>query len=318
MPNTDPPRTAQPIIESAAMASLYTRARRIARTDEPILLLGETGTGKGVLARDVHGASARADRPFLVLNCAALPESLIESELFGYRAGAFTGASKSKKGLLETVDGGTLFLDEIGELPLPTQAKLLHVLEAGTFLPVGATATSTSDFRLIAASNRDLFHAKEDGSFRSDLFFRIGVFILTVPPLRERLEELPAYTAHFLEEVRSRLHMTPKALERMLCHHWPGNVRELRNVVRHAALLADGDAIDVEDLPDWILEGCPRKDVLAQGTWRDRVQCFERGLLEAQLDESGGDVDAALKRLGISRSSFYRKLRQGRPADAEA
>ncbi len=298
------------------MESLYSRAGRIAHTSEPVLILGETGVGKGVLARQIHAASTRSKRPYLELNCAALPESLIESELFGYRPGAFTGANKPKKGLLESADGGTLFLDEIGELPLSMQAKLLHVLETGMFLPVGGTQHARSDFRLIAASNRDLFRAKEDGSFRSDLFFRIGVFILTVPPLRERLEELPAYVSLFLGEVRSGLHMAPRALERLLCHDWPGNVRELRNVVRHAALLSDADTVALENLPDWILDGCPRREVLERGSWRERVQCFERGLLEAQLDESGGDVETALKQLGISRSSFYRKLRLGRSAES--
>ncbi|KAA3611859.1 MAG: sigma-54-dependent Fis family transcriptional regulator [Planctomycetota bacterium] len=316
-------RSPPPVVKSAAMRALFKQASRIARTDEPVLLLGETGAGKGVLARAIQASSLRADRPMLDLNCAALPESLIESELFGYEPGAFTGARGRKKGLLELVDGGTLLMDEVGELPLLLQSKFLQVLESGRFLPVGGSQYLETDFRLIAATNRNIHKAKDEGSFRLDLYFRLSVFVLELPPLRERMEELPDLIRAFLEEVDSGLSIAPEALERLCCHRWPGNVRELRNVIRHAALLCEGKQIGISDLPPWLIESCPRQDILNGGSWKDKVRCFESQLLASELEKHGGDIDATTRKLGISRSSLYRKIQQheaeeeGPPADAD-
>ena len=299
---------------NAEIQRLRERALAMAHTDEPILLLGETGVGKSRWARELHEASRRRDAPFIELNCAALPDSLIESELFGHSKGAYTGAHRDQHGLIAAADSGTLFLDEIGEMPIALQSKLLQVIESGTFMPIGSPTPRRSDFRLVAASNRDLRRAQEAQEFRPDLYFRISVFVVEIPPLRERLDEVPDLVRAFLAEVDADLRMDPRAVERLLCHNWPGNVRELRNVVRHAALLAPERELRLEDLPDWLLESCPQRAVLENGTWKERVQCFERSLLEARLEQHDGDVDAALRELGISRSSLYRKLRKQRPA----
>ena len=301
----------QMIVASALLKELLRRAEKIANTDEPVLLLGETGTGKDLLARWIHDHSPRADRPFLPLNCSSLPESLIESELFGYRKGAFTGASTDKAGLFEAVQGGTVFLDEIGDLPLSIQVKLLRVLETHEILPIGARSPVKVDFRLIAATNKDLITQRKQGTFRDDLFYRIGVFVLRIPPLRERLEELPVLAEHFAREVNPQLRIAPEVIERLMCHHWPGNVRELRNVIRHAALLAEEGVIEMDHLPDWLRESCEHPEILRNGTLKEKVRCFERVLLEKYLEECNGDVQMALQKLGIARSSFYRKLKQG-------
>ena len=288
---------------------------RIAATEEPVLILGETGSGKGVLAKRLHESSTRRNQRFLELNCAALPETLIESELFGHVRGAFTGATENKKGLLDAVNMGTLFLDEIGELPLALQAKLLHVLETGRFMQIGSTHHLESDFRLVAASNKDLIKEKDNGGFRADLFFRIGVFLLEVPPLRERLDEIPELCSLFLEEVDPGMTFSNRAIEHLLCHHWPGNIRELRNVVRHAALLNETHLVDLEDLPEWMLSCCTHPDTLNGGNLKEKLGCFQACILRRSLEESDGDLDSVLKSLGISKSSFYRKLRD---SDIEA
>jgi len=300
------------------MQKLVSQVGRIAATEEPVLILGETGTGKGVLAKKLHASSSRKAQRFLELNCAALPESLIESELFGHVRGAFTGANESKKGLLEAVDKGTLFLDEIGELPLALQAKLLYVLEYGSFMPLGSTQYVKSDFRLITASNKDLISEKDNGGFRADLFFRIGVFLLEVPPLRERLDEIPDLCTLFLSEVRPDLQFSHQAIEHLLCHHWPGNVRELRNVVRHSALLNENSVVDVSDLPEWMLSHCRNPETLQNGNLKDKLDCFQACILRRCLEESDGDLDEVLEGLGISRSSFYRKLRESEAGASES
>lgn len=291
------------------MERLLKQVAKIAVTDEPVLIMGETGVGKGVLSRRLHECSPRSSRPFLELNCAALPEALIESELFGHVKGSFTGAVESKPGLLQTADSGTLFLDEIGELPLGLQAKLLHVLETGRFLPVGGTRHIESDFRLIAASNKNLVKEKEAGEFRADLFFRIAVFVLEVPPLRDRHDEIAHLCDLFLSEVKPGLRITSSALERLLCHPWPGNIRELRNVIRHAALLCEGEEVEVDDLPAWIVGSCSHQEVLRAGSLKDKLECFQACVLESSLRDFDGNLDGALRALGVSRSTFYRKLK---------
>ncbi len=300
------------VIASDVMRELFEKAARIARSDEPVLILGETGTGKEILARYIHEHSNRKNRPFLPINCAAIPDHLIESELFGYKKGAFTDAYRDKEGLLAMARGGTVFLDEIGELPLSVQTKLLRAIESQEILPLGATTFQKVNFRLIAATNRDLFLEKEKGGFRSDLFYRLGVFILEVPPLRERLEEIPAFVEFFLREMGESKEVDPRVYERLMCHTWPGNVRELRNVVRYAALMSQGNRIRVEDLPPWFLSTCRAPDVLLHGTLKEKVECFEATILERYLEEANGNLEEALKKLGISRSSFYRKLKRAK------
>ncbi len=306
------------VIASDVMRELFEKAARIAQSDEPVLILGETGTGKEVLARYIHESSPRKNRPFLPINCAAIPDHLIESELFGYKKGAFTDAYRDKEGLLAMAKGGTVFLDEIGELPLAVQTKLLRAIEGQEILPLGATSFQKVNFRLIAATNRDLFAEKEKGTFRSDLFYRLGVFILEIPPLRERLEEIPAFVDFFLREMGVSMEVDPRVYERLMCHTWPGNVRELRNVVRHAALMAKGDRITVEDLPPWLLTTCAAPEVLHHGTLKEKVECFEATLLERYMEETNGNLEEALKKLGISRSTFYRKIKRTRTQERES
>ncbi len=306
------------LIESLEMKDLLRKAERIARTDEPVLILGETGTGKELLARWIHEHSHRKDKPFLPLNCTALPESLIESELFGYRKGAFTDARTDKAGLFEAARGGTIFLDEIGDLPHAVQVKLLRVLETHEIMPIGGREPVKVDFRLITATNKDLVHDRAKLNFRDDLFYRIGVFILRVPPLRERLEEIPALCNHFAREVNPDMKVAPQVIERLMCYSWPGNIRELRNVIRHAALLADGDVIEMDHLPETLQETCRSPNVLTSGTLKEKVRCFEQALLERYLEVFGGDIQRALRELGIARSTFYRKLSQREEAEASS
>lgn len=294
-------------VESTVMESLIRKAERIAVTDEPVLILGETGSGKDILARWIHDHSKREGKPFLPLNCTALPDSLIESELFGYIKGSFTDARSDKDGLFQTASGGTIFLDEIGELPQSIQVKLLRVLETHEVMPIGGREPIHVDFRLITATNKDLLHNR-NSSFRDDLFYRIAVFILQVPPLRERLEEIMVLASHFASEVQPNIKISPIVLERLMCYEWPGNIRELRNVIRHAALLAEGDIIEMEHLPDYFKDHCRSPNILARGSLKKKMQCFEQTLLQRYIEEYGGDIQKALRVLGVARSTYYRKL----------
>jgi two-component system, NtrC family, response regulator HydG len=228
---------------------------RVAQSDVPVLLLGETGTGKGVFAKLLHADGPRAGRAFVAVNCAALPEALLESELFGHQKGAFTGAGADRRGLFEEADGGTLLLDEIGELPLLLQAKLLHVLESGRLRPVGANRERQVDVRVVAATNRNLRDCVAAGTFREDLLFRLDVVSVEIPPLRRRPEDIPELVAHFLEAARARYpqspveSLSPPAMARLLEHPWPGNVRELQHLVERLVLLGQERAVKLEDLP---------------------------------------------------------------------
>ncbi len=228
---------------------------KVAPTDSTVLILGETGTGKELVARAVHDQSARATMPFVAINCGALPESLIESELFGHRKGSFTGADEHRVGLFEVADGGTLFLDEIGELPKPMQAKLLRVLESGEIRRVGENQSLTVDVRVVCATHRRLEQMVEQGDFRQDLMFRVNTFEIQLSPLRERVEDIPQLAQHLLKRFRQHLRtgdqlFTPEAMEKLQQHEWPGNVRELANAVEHASILCDELPIGAEHLPD--------------------------------------------------------------------
>jgi len=258
--------------ESQALKTILAEVRKVTDTRSSVLLLGETGTGKELFARVIHHNSSRRDMPFVPINCSAIPENLLETELFGHVRGAFTGAVASKKGLLEEADGGTVFLDEIGDMSLPLQAKLLRVIEDQVIRPVGSTKGTKIDIRLITATNRDLRAAVRENAFREDLYYRINVISLQIPPLRDRKEDIASLVGHYLDKYTREMNkevkgIAPAALDVMTNYLWPGNVRELQNVIERAILIADGDTITPECLPDGIK---------AAGTFQEAV--FDRKL----------------------------------------
>jgi two-component system, NtrC family, response regulator AtoC len=292
---------------------------RVAPTDSTVLISGESGTGKGVAARRLHELSARRDGPFVSVNCGAIPETLIESELFGHTKGAFTSADRARKGLFAQADHGTIFLDEIGELPLSMQTKLLHVLESKEVRAIGGEATRKIDVRIVAATNRDLPAMVREQRFREDLFFRLSMFQIPMPPLRERRSDLPALIRHLLSRrVQSpgapKLEIDAEAEELLVAFGWPGNVRQLENVLHRAAILADGGHIHVADLPPEVARvggaSMSSEGSSGEGTLRERLRRFEVSLIRRAIDEAAGDRRAAAQRLGIGLSSLYRKLEE--------
>ena len=299
----------QRIVVDPAMKALYAVAERIAKGSIGVLLLGETGVGKEVFAEAVHEASPRRDRPFVRLNCAALNETLLESELFGHEKGAFTGAAEAKTGLIEAADGGTVLLDELGEMTLATQAKLLRVLEQKQVVRVGAVAPIDVDVRFIGATNRDLEAEVVRGTFRQDVYFRLDGASLTIPPLRERTREIEPLARRFAEQTARELGLdsaptlTPAALDLLLGHAWPGNIRELKNVMARAVLLATGDVIDVEHLPHDKMS-LPWTDTTASAPAGDD----ERARILDALDKCAGNQTRAAKMLGIGRRTLTTKL----------
>jgi transcriptional regulator with GAF, ATPase, and Fis domain len=240
--------------ESPRLQRILLQVEQVAQTDSTVLILGETGTGKDLVATAIHRRSRRAKQPLVRVNCAALPTSLIESELFGHEKGAFTGAIKERPGRFELADGGTLVLDEIGELPLELQAKLLRVLQNGEFERLGSAKTRRSNARVIAATNRDLAAAVEKGVFRADLFYRLGVFPITLPPLRERRDDIPLLVAFFVEKLRGTLGrpalwVPDRAIATLMAYHWPGNVRQLANIIERSMIVSLGPELEVDGLP---------------------------------------------------------------------
>jgi len=301
---------------SAASLEVKRRARRGASSDSPVLLLGETGTGKELLAQAIHSASPRAHKAFVSINSAAIPETLLEAEFFGTAPGAFTGADrKGRPGKLQIAQGGTLFLDEIGDMPLPLQSKLLRVLQEKEFEPVGSNEVLHSDVRVIAATSSDLEAAIRRGEFRADLYYRLNVLPIQVPPLRERLEDLPALSEAILEELRSQHELAAEALELLGRHAWPGNVRELRNVLERAALLSDAQVLDAADIRGAIgtFEALEHPRVQAtepvhNETFSAARERFDRQLIETTLARCAGKVVEAAKQLGLGRSTLYKKM----------
>ena len=291
-------------------------ARRVAPSGATVLLLGESGTGKEVIARAIHRWSRRGDQPFVVVNCVALSEDLLESELFGHEKGAFTGAHQQKRGKLEVANGGTVLLDEIGDIRPALQAKLLRVLQDQTFERVGGTREIRTDVRFIAATNRDLRAAVRDGLFRLDLYYRLDVVSLTLPPLRERAVDVPTLAHHFLEryrrELKRELHaITPEALLCLRRYAWPGNVRELENVIERAVVLADGPDLTARDLPGEIREA-GLADGLTRGparTYHAAVEEFKRGLIASTLRRTNGNRTRAARLLGLQRTYLARLIR---------
>ncbi len=295
---------------SPAMHALWSTVERAAQTDAPILIRGETGSGKELVARALHALSPRSKRPFLAVNCATLTGDLLASELFGHVRGAFTGAIRSRKGLFERADGGTVFLDEIGELPLDIQPRLLRVLQERSFTPVGGSETRTVDVRLIAATHRSLRRAVAAGSFRADLMFRVRVATLFLPPLRERRCDIEPLLRHFMATLdtggRRLQSIEPDALRRLEAYDWPGNVRELRNVVQAAMALGTGPALTVDDLPPELRGEAPPSPLeqvrrVSREEERDRIV---RALLRAR-----GKRGEAAKLLGISRTTLWRRMK---------
>ena len=302
--------------DSPQMAEVLDVVRRAAPSGATMLLLGESGTGKEVIARAIHRWGDRRDQPFVVVNCVALSEELLESELFGHEKGAFTGAHQQKRGKLEIAHGGTVFLDEIGDIRPALQAKLLRVLQDQTFERVGGTRPIRTDVRFVAATNRDLRAAVRDGLFRLDLFYRLNVLSVTLPPLRERAGDIPALALHFLERYRRELKrelkgLTPETLACLRRYAWPGNVRELENVIERAAVLADGPDVTARDLPAEIREtgladGAARE---AARTYHAAVEEFKRGLLASTLRRTNGNRTRAARLLGLQRTYLARLIR---------
>lgn len=302
-----PPLPAGFICISAALRHVLETVAAVAPSDIPILVTGESGTGKEWIARIVHEWSPRAHGPFLAINCAAVSETLLESELFGHTKGAFTGAVQDRAGLFRSAENGTLFLDEIGELPLPLQAKILRAIETGEIFPVGADKPVRVNVRLVAATNRDLGDMVEKGSFRVDLFYRLNVIEIRVPPLRERVDEILPLARHFAAEIaRQPVRFSPQAEECLLAYSWPGNVRELRNAVHRACLLSRGDVILPEHLPPAVVQATGRQPPAAGS---GRLAQLEQAAILAALAECGGNRTRAAEKLGISRRALLYKLR---------
>ena len=305
---------------SPAMREMEHMAVKVAHTNSTVLITGESGTGKGVVARLIHQQSPRADGPFIPVNCGAIPENLVESEFFGHTRGAFTGADKARKGLFLEADGGTIFLDEIGELPMLLQVKLLHVIEQKKVRPVGEEQARPVDVRIITATNRDLAEMVAQGTFREDLYFRLSVFHINVPPLRERRQDLPALIKFLLQ--RNTRHMSggeevtldPGVEAALLNYDWPGNVREMENVIDRAVILADGNHIMMSDLPPQITKVEPSVQLMdgfySSGSLREQLRKYEAALIYKTIEETGGDRRAAAQKLNIGLSSLYRKLEE--------
>ena len=298
--------------DSPALRTLIEQIRQVAPSQGRVLVTGENGAGKDLVAHAIHRLSKRAGGPFVKINCAAIPADLVESELFGYERGAFTGAMQAKKGRLELADGGTLFLDEIGDLSLDAQAKLLRVIETGEVERVGGTRTQTVDVRIIAATNKDLAAAIESGDFRQDLYYRLNVLPLHVGPLRERRGDIPLLAAHFLKACCAAEGKAPKRLgpeaERVLAaYHWPGNVRELRNLMERAAILVPGDEVRAEDLEPWLERARERDDAVGL---RGEIERREIDAVRKALESANWNVTQAAAGLGIDRTNLHRKMRK--------
>jgi DNA-binding NtrC family response regulator len=303
--------------QSRGVLKLFDEIRKVASVSANVLILGESGVGKELVAQAIHVNSSRKGRPFVPLNCAAIPETLLEAELFGYERGAFTGAQASKEGFLEAANGGTLFLDEFCELSLALQAKLLRTLEEGAVCRLGGRKPLPFDVRFMASTNRDIHEEIRQGRFRQDLFFRINVIEIRVPPLRGRQEDVPLLVTHFLEEYskgpgKEIEGITPEAMERLTQYGWPGNVRELKNAMERAQAYAAGPFITVQDLPEGILTATERqRQVGSYREWREQtLERLEKEFLEKSIHEQGGNLTLAAKELGIHRSTLYRLIRK--------
>ncbi len=296
------------VARSEAMQALLARAATVANTDASVVMRGESGSGKEVVARALHANSPRRTKPFLAVNCAALPGELLESELFGHARGAFTGAQTARKGLFEAADGGTLFLDEIAEMPLALQAKLLRALQDGEIRRVGESQPVHVDVRILCATHQNLQQCVREKRFREDLYFRLKVFTLVVPPLRERLEDIPPLAAMFLGQEGHPGRFTPKAMAALQKYPWPGNVRELQNAVKHGAVLSLGKDVDLADLPEELTGPVLLPPPESDGALLTLDEAERRHILRV-LEACGGQQQDAARVLGIGRTTLWRKLK---------
>ncbi|MDA8239894.1 MAG: sigma-54 dependent transcriptional regulator [Nitrospiraceae bacterium] len=285
---------------------------KVIPTRSNILLLGESGTGKGLIAEIVHGNSQRKDKPFISINCSAIPENLLESELFGYRKGAFTGAASDKKGLITMADQGTLFLDEIGDMPMGLQAKVLKVLESGEVLPLGETKPRFVDIRLIAATNKDLEEQIRKGLFREDLYYRLNVIEVKIPPLRERKEDVRVLARHFIdrccrENNKKVAGISDEAMEALVNYPWPGNIRELRNVIERAVVLSGGGEIGTAELPEKVRSHDSSRTTR---TLKDRLDYYEETIIRETLQTNDWNKEETARQLGVDLATLYRKIKK--------
>jgi two-component system response regulator AtoC len=314
--------------QSPAIRQIYGVVEKVANTPSTVLISGESGTGKELIARALHENSTRHAGPFIKINCAAIPKTLMESELFGYDKGAFTGAVGAKPGRFELAHGGTLFLDEIGEIPVEMQVKLLRVLQESEFERVGGIKTIKVDVRLVTATNRDLLEEIATGNFREDLFYRLNVVPIQIPPLRERREDIPLLAEHFIAKFNERLKkqivsISPEAVAELVGYNWPGNIRELENLMERTILFCEGPEIRVSDLPPEIVGAAPTPASAAAGEGEPRpaagslkeavraeTERVERELIQRALDATGGNVTQAARKLKISRKSLQTKMKE--------
>jgi len=303
---------------SKPIRDVFELVKSVAPTDTTVLIVGESGTGKELVARAVHDQSPRAEGRFVAINCGALTESVLESELFGHVKGSFTGATGNRRGLFEEAAGGTLFLDEVGELTQATQVRLLRVLQEREIRPVGSNESQAVDVRVLAATHRDLEAAVQADDFRTDLYYRLAVVTIDVPPLRARVDDIPLLAKHFADKHASRLDrlakaITPEALDRLCGHPWPGNVRELENVIERAVVLGKGEAIDVADLPP-AMRASRRPISISPGAdlppLTEAKEAFLREYLEHVLEQANGNVAAAARLAGVDRSNFRRLVKK--------
>ena len=303
-----------------AMRKIFRIVEKVAKSDTTILLNGETGTGKGLIARAIHKASGRSDQPFVQINCGATPEGLLESEFFGYRRGAFTGATADKAGKFEIAKGGTIFLDEIGDMSADLQVKVLRVLEEGEFERVGGNETIKTDARIIAATHRDLEEEVQKGNFREDLFYRLYVIPVMLPTLKERKADIPYLVAHFIEQFAVKKESSPakfsdEAMKVLVNYSWPGNVRELKNLIERLVVLHEGEHILPEDLPEKIRivssRAARRKEISSEGiSFNTAVSEFEKALIISALDQTNWVKNKAAQILKIKRTTLVEKIKR--------
>ncbi|MDA8106375.1 MAG: sigma-54 dependent transcriptional regulator, partial [Nitrospiraceae bacterium] len=305
--------------DSPAMRLIFGKISVVAKTDSAVMIYGESGTGKELVANAIHNLSPRKDKPFIKINCAAIPDTLIESEIFGHEKGAFTGAIQRRKGKFEMADSGTIFLDEIGDIPMPVQAKLLRVLESRTFERLGGNESLTVNVRVIYATGKSLKDEVKANRFREDLYYRINVLPMTIPPLRERREDIPLLINHFLgmyEEKagKSGLTISPAAMDMLLSYDYPGNIRELKHALEMAVTFCNENAIDPCCLPAEMRGEVPKQNlqtmVCGNLSVTEQVRVFERELIARAIEEAGGKKKEAAKKLGISRGTLWRKLKE--------
>jgi len=298
---------------SASMRNVFTQILKVAPTDSTVLICGESGTGKELIAENIYSHSMRKGKPFVKINCVAIPEGLLESEFFGHEKGSFTGAVAQKKGKFEIANGGAVFLDEIGDMPLNTQAKLLRVLQEKEFERVGATTPIRVDVRFIAATNKDLPRMIKEGLFREDLYFRLNVFSISLPPLRKRPEDIPLLANYFLDTFQKKVNLPSSALQFLIGYSWPGNVRELKNILEQASVLADKNIIEPQHLPDSIRDQSSKIDMVEKGNNIDlnkRLTILEKEMILSALRKSGGVQVKAASLLGINQRSLWHRIKK--------